>query len=420
MNQSGQNSTCSLDLINSGFVGWLTTEETKALAAFKATLAEKSVDCPNDQESLRFLRARKFVTDDAVVMYIKYRNWYLENRIYRYPEEFPSKARALGELVPSAFAGFDREGHPVQIERTGKIDVPTILSAVSGSAMLEAFIWGQQLQIRRCEESTARLGLPPHSIERFTQVMDLEGLSTQHLQLAQFLQPITKCGEANFPERLSKTIIINYGWVFSMLWAVVKLTLDPVTREKIIVCPSFEELHKYIDPAQLPKRYGGTQEDLPALADPDVEALRAKYLNDELYKDHYEDITVESGSNFVKQVQIDGTTQWSYCFRCSEEVKFKAVFVPLGSESDEDHVTVSVEAKVEAQKWPVLGSFTSSNGKSGFLKFTWQNDNWWGAKKIKFAALPNLRDDLPESEIVSRVLDGKVGPDDANTNPEAK
>lgn len=353
----------------------------------KAELTEKNIEFPNDQELLRFLRARKFDLEKAVEMYAKYKHWYAENGIDRYPEVFPEKALALAELVPSAFTGFDREGHPVQIERTGKMDVPTILSAVSGAAMLEGFIWGQQTQINRAKESCERLGLPEHSIERFTQLLDLDGLSSQHLQLSQFLSPITKCGEANFPERLSKTIIVNYGWVFSMIWAIVKLGLDPITREKVICCPSFEELHKHIAPDQLPKRYGGTLPDLPQLEDPDVPALRAKFLNDDKYVEHYSEHEIPAGSVFVREYAIEVGHTYSYCFRANEEIIFKAVFIPNDSQSEEDHVSVSVESKIESQKWPTLGTYHTTSHQDGKLILTWTNDNWWGAKKLKCALL---------------------------------
>jgi hypothetical protein len=358
----------------------------------KTSLQTQQIAYDSDQQLLRFLRARKFDLEKSIEMFIKHRNWYVQNDIQKYPDVFPHKALALAELVPSAYIGFDREGHPVQIERTGKMDVPTILSAVSGAAMLEGFIWGQQTQIRRCEESCERLGLPANSIERFTQVMDLDGLSSAHMQLAQFLSPITKCGEANFPERMYKTLIVNHGWVFSMIWAIVKLTLDPITREKVIVCGSLEELHKHIDPAQLPVRYGGQLEDPITLNDPDVEALRRKYLNDDKYVSQYQTQAVGSGAHFERQLRVEVGKNYAYCFRASEEIKFKAVFIPDEAASEEEHIQVSVESKIEAQKWPTLGTFASTNGKNGTLVLTWHNDNWWGNKELRYALVEEVEE----------------------------
>lgn len=382
-----------------GYVGFLTEEEQTTLATLKTELQARNISWETDYELCRFLRARKFVLKDALEMFVNFSNWYKENNIARFPNEFPVKAQALGELVPSAYFGFDREGHPVQIERTGKIDVPTLLSAVDDNSILLGWIWGQQLQIRRCDESAARLGVPQGSLERFTQLMDMEGLSSTHRQMTKFIGPIAQCGSDYFPNRLAKTIIFNPPWIFMVLWNIYKLLLDPATREKFIVCNTFEQLHEHIAPDQLPKRYGGTHEDPESLKDRDIEALRAKYLNDEKYKDKYEIVDVPAGSRLVKTYEIQPGEQYNFCFRANEDITFKAYFFPEGTElpsgpddprleeKEKAAVQVSNEAVVESSKWPILGCFTPNTQKPGTLVLTWINANWWGGKCLRYVVL---------------------------------
>lgn len=371
--------------VTTGYVGWLTEEQEKMLAEMKAKLEETNVKWEDDYELLRFLRARKFVLADAVDMITKYKHWYAENHVSKYPKEFPLKAACLGDLVPSAYAGFDREGHPVQIECTGRIDVPTLLSAASDQAILLGWIWGQEYQIARCKEACEKFNRPAGSIERFTQIMDLEGLGMSHFQMSKFLTSISKCGEANYPERMARTLIVNYGMTFSILWGMVKFTLDPVTREKVVPCSDFAELHKYVDPSQLPKRYGGTQEDPEGLRERDTVALRKKYLNDDKFKEVYQDVVIQKGETKKIEVDVVNGHEVTYCWRSNEAVQFTATFIP--TDTTEEHIIVSNQTKVDATEWPQLGSFQITNDKPGKLVCEFHNDNWWGEKTIKFATL---------------------------------
>eukprot|EP00461_Guttulinopsis_vulgaris_P000186 UN00186 len=369
----------------SGYVGWLTPQEEETLQKMKDQLTEKSIQWEDDYELLRFLRARKFVLADAVTMFEKFKQWYAENHIYKYPDEFPAKAAALGDLVPSAYIGFDKEGHPIQIEKTGSVDVPTLLSAASDQTILLGWIWGQQLQIKRCAEGAEKRGLPKGAVERFTQIMDLEGLSMSHGQMSKFLSSITKCGEANYPERLARTLVVNYGLVFTIIWNMVKFTLDPVTREKIIPCSTKEELLKYIDKSELPQCYGGDLPDPDSLKIRDTNELRKKYLNDDKYKNLYETITVVK--DWVKEVPVALGHELAYCFRCDEPIDFQAKFIPEGVTDPKDYIDVSNPAKVDCVEWPSLGSFSITNDKPGKVVFTFTNTNWVGNKQLKFACV---------------------------------
>lgn len=293
----------------------------------------------------------------------------------------------LVELVPSAFSGFDKEGHPIYIERTGMIDCPTLMAQLTDNQILMAHIWGQENQIRRCREASIARGLPPGAIERFTTIMDLKGLTMGHRAAMKFTELVTKNDEAYYPERMGYVIIVNPPFIFNFFWGIAKLWLDPVTKSKIIVCKDkdFATLHRYVDKDQLPTIYGGTVE-VPGLGDPDVDALRAKYLNDDKFKDSYTDVTISAGKKHTVEKAVRAHWGYHYCFRTTEDVKFSIRFFPTGvALTDiENSIVVNNEGKMSYQ-WPNLGYY--SGELDGTLVFYWENDNWWGDKVIKYTVI---------------------------------
>lgn len=74
--------------------------------------------------------------------------------------------------------------------------------------------------------------------------------------------------------------IINSGYFFSGIWAVVKNWLDPVTRKKITIISGSgkKELLKVIDEDKLPVELGGTFEgDIRTNPGPWRDALEKSY-----------------------------------------------------------------------------------------------------------------------------------------------
>jgi len=154
-------------------------------------------DCAglDDRALLRFLRSRQFRIPESTEMAVNYLKWYNDNHIAEMAASLPGKVELMGRLVPHAFHGFDRHGHPVYIERAGAIDPYLLMSQVSDNEILMSHVWGQENQIRRCDESSRARGLPPGSIERFTTLMDLKGMTMTHRACLKFTKKITEWDE---------------------------------------------------------------------------------------------------------------------------------------------------------------------------------------------------------------------------------
>ena len=69
-------------------------------------------------------------------------------------------------------AGFDKEGRPIYIEKSGAITPEVILACCTDDELYWAHILGQEFQVRRTEEQTKKLG---KVVETFTTIMDLKG-----------------------------------------------------------------------------------------------------------------------------------------------------------------------------------------------------------------------------------------------------
>jgi hypothetical protein len=63
-----------------------------------------------------------------------------------------------------------------------------------------------------------------------------------------------------YPESMKRCLVYPSNRVFRYIWNVVKVFFDPVTAAKIVMIGKQEELFKYVEPSQLVKRVGGTDD----------------------------------------------------------------------------------------------------------------------------------------------------------------
>ncbi len=333
----------------------------------------------DDYELLRFLRARQFNVENAKKMVVEYKEWYKENKIASMLDKFPPKTEVLARLVPTAFFGFDKEGHPIYIERTGMINCEILMSQFTDNEIYMSHVWGQEHQIRRCAESCAKRGLPKGSIESFTTIMDLEGLTLGHRAALKFTQLITEADQKYYPERMAKTFVVNPPMLFSFFWKIVQLWLDPVTKSKVVFCSEGNpELFEYIDRDQVAKRYGGDA-DVPGLNDPDVEKLYAEFCQDDRKDESYNKEAVKAGAKFVTEIPMQANETYGWHFKSDDSIGFVGHFFEEGKEPSEENEkdarVVTAFSKVNSHKIPNHGEFSTL--RPGTLRLVWDNTSSW-------------------------------------------
>lgn len=93
-------------------------------------------------------------------------------------------------------------------------------------------------------------------------ILDLKDIKlTQASSAYKFVKPASEMAQNNYPEILGSMFIINAPFLFTGIWAVVKMWIDDKTKEKIHILGSSykKELLKHIDPSCLPDFIDGGQ-----------------------------------------------------------------------------------------------------------------------------------------------------------------
>jgi hypothetical protein len=75
-----------------------------------------------------------------------------------------------------------------------------------------------------------------------------------------WVKAIAKALGDQYPESMKKCIVYPSNRVFRYIWNIVKPFFDPVTAAKIVMVGGQDELYKYIEPDQLLRHTGGTDD----------------------------------------------------------------------------------------------------------------------------------------------------------------
>ncbi|KAL7275927.1 phosphatidylinositol transfer protein csr1 [Rhizina undulata] len=212
------------------------------------------VKCDNpDGLLLRFLRARKWDVDKALVMMISTMSWRLkqmdveklmetgdEGAIIAGDEGFMKQLR----MGKSYLHGVDIEGRPICYVR-----VRLHNKADQSEQSLERYT----VYIME----TARLMLSP-PVDTAAVVFDMTGFSLANMDYAP-VKFMIKCFEAHYPESLGICLVHKAPWVFRGIWNIIKGWLDPVVATKIHFTESLEDMEAFIPRSQILAELGGDE-----------------------------------------------------------------------------------------------------------------------------------------------------------------
>lgn len=98
-----------------------------------------------------------------------------------------------------------------------------------------------------------------------TNIVDVSGVGLrQFWYLKAHMQAASQLATAHYPETLDRIFIIGAPMFFSTVWGWIKRWFDPITVSKIFILGDHEvksTLEQFIDPKNIPKKYGGGQLD---------------------------------------------------------------------------------------------------------------------------------------------------------------
>ena len=211
---------------------------------------------------LRFLRARKWDVEKALVMMVSTMQWrakemHVDDDIVVRGEAGALKDSASADaktkregadlmaqlrMGKSFLHGVDREGRPmctvrVRLHKQGEQTEPSL----------------ERFTVHVLE--TARLLLVP-PVDTATVVFDMTGFSMANMDYTP-VKFMIKCFEANYPESLGVILVHKAPWVFQGIWKIIRGWLDPVVAGKVHFTNAPAELEKFIARDCIVKELGG-------------------------------------------------------------------------------------------------------------------------------------------------------------------
>lgn len=311
----------------SGFFGDLSASQQDALREMKEL--HNGVD---DHTMLRFLRARQFVVKDASDMYRNYAVHRKESGIEKILKAKMPKADLWKTFVPHAFHGFDLEGRPIYIEKTGRIDFDAAYQHLKDEDFLRHHLWQMEYLIEKCKEGSQRTG---KVVDNFCSIVDLDGLSMAARKGLKFIRMMAAHDQQFYPERLGKLYIINAPWVFPTFWKICKIWLDPNTIKKIeVLGKNFKKTLLEKIPAEfVPQEYGGKcscHPDGKCIPVADLTPFKAGASLDEELK-HHDAVEKHIGSKEIHEVKLsceDKGAEFHWVFKAqSKDIQFSVSVV---------------------------------------------------------------------------------------------
>ena len=200
-----------------------------------------------DAQLVKFAIARKFEFRKVVEMLEGHMKWRLEEKpttdLY-----FPP---GMGNDYPIGYSdGYDKEGNLLYFERPGNGGKCHPKDFVENYGIPTISKW----HICSMEEGRRRMAATNYESERVTCIIDMKSLGDCGTSMVKFGRTIAGIDQNNYPEHLSRLMIINAPGFFTTVWRLVKLVVDERTRDKIqVLGKDYKEvLLQYIDEDQLP------------------------------------------------------------------------------------------------------------------------------------------------------------------------
>ncbi|CAG7716864.1 unnamed protein product [Allacma fusca] len=237
-----------------------TPEEISVLTKFRPRLTDLQLneERNSDMDLLRWLRAREYNLDRAEDMLRKNLDWRKIQKLddadnYQPPPNFIDD-------FPYELIGFDRENCPVVIFQSGRWDYKGAIN----SGIREEFLRFKEMIseriVRTMRGKITSEGIP---VTQFVSIVDMGQISFRQTSISvlQMLKEEVSRFEANYPERLKATYVINIPWFFSIAMNFVHPFLTKRTLEKFNILKDEtqwkEVLRELVSLEDLPVIYGG-------------------------------------------------------------------------------------------------------------------------------------------------------------------
>ncbi|KAG0214784.1 hypothetical protein BGX28_001419 [Mortierella sp. GBA30] len=197
-----------------------------------------------DKVVLKYLRARKWVLDEALKMFMNSLKWRMVERIDELAElsEVELDAKYPGfinqmRIGKGYIRGEDTLGRPISVINTRvhhKGDQPP------------ETIHRYTLYTMECGRTFL-----PGDVETVVILFDLSDFGLHNMDWG-FIRLFVQCFESYYPETLAQCIIHRAPYVFWGIWKLIEPLLDPVVTRKFVFTRNNEDLHQILPREHLP------------------------------------------------------------------------------------------------------------------------------------------------------------------------
>ncbi|KAK5686051.1 hypothetical protein LTS10_002165 [Elasticomyces elasticus] len=296
-----------------GHVSHLTPNQSSALQAFKTLCEKKGYYAPaspdglthashDDETLLRYLRARKFIPQEAFGQFKDTEDWRNENQLDTLyetidVEEYDQTRR----LYPQWTGRRDKRGIPLYVYEVNHITAKDVNAhnsdkdLKSSKTSVKSKTPRKMLRLFALYENLCRFVLPLCSaipdrqhaetpISQSNNIVDISKVSfAKFWSLRNHMSDASTLATAHYPETLDRIFVIGAPSFFNTVWEWAKRWFDPITVSKIFILNDknmLSTLEKYIERDNIPKKYGGTLDwsfgNMPFLEPSIAEALEWK------------------------------------------------------------------------------------------------------------------------------------------------
>lgn len=342
----------------------------------------------------------------------------------REPNEIDRIQRTIFPTYKAAYHKWDKRGHPVLIERTGRVNVKKIVQyfkslspvgTVYTQPCVDYHVHYNEVGARLVRFQDKTFGAVNGSrVLGVTVVMDVAGLGFGHMYkpALELLKQVFACDANNYPEGLHALYIVNCPTMITFAFSVVKIWLDPRVIAKITFLKPHETkagLLEVIDAANLPTFLGGddTTCEIEAFDESEIDATGAdETLTEEIQvpagKCIVKNIAVEAGEEVAWEFSLDAKTiEFSVTF-VVEDVPFSpsTVATPCSQSpaSTASYISASTKHKsafegltteeVVAKEKTATGTGSYRAERKGTVVLQWDNGfSWMNSKVVSFRAM---------------------------------